>query len=91
MDFHGEPVGLLTPYEILRLPQPFWHITPVRSIMINLASVGRLPADLSLFDAINLFERTGHNLFLVIDDDRIEGIVTRDTVVHVLGRTTSRV
>ena len=91
VDFHGEPVGLLTPYEILRLPQPFWHITPVRSIMINLASIGRLPADLSLFDAMNLFERTGHNLFLVIDDDRIEGIVTRDTVVHVLGRTTSRV
>ncbi len=80
----GKPIGLLTIHQVKEVPKTDWgHITAAQ-IMIPLEQVRTITPDADLWTALSAMDRAGVNQLLVLEQDHVVGMITREDLVSFL-------
>jgi Zn-dependent protease/predicted transcriptional regulator len=81
---NGRLVGCIGMNDIKRLPRDRWPSTTVSDIMQPCAEATALSPDTDAMEALQLMSRTQNGRFLVVDRDRLVGIVTLKDILKFL-------
>lgn len=81
---NGYMAGLLTPHEIRRVDRARWSQTPVREIMRPIKGIHAVSPETPLADALELMAREDVNQLPVVENGRLEGVLSRGHVLQVL-------
>jgi len=76
-----KPVGLLTMHRIKEIPHENRKETHVSEIMIPEAEVRKVNFKDDLWDALKEMDHDGVNQLLVMEDHKISGILSRDSII----------
>jgi Zn-dependent protease len=74
--------GLATLSQIRQVPRQRWGWTPVRQIMTPLKSLRPVRAGEAAYSVLERMLSEGHSLLPVVDDDRLLGLIRRDSLVQ---------
>ena len=80
----GHLFGVITPNEVRTVEPRGWPFTPVRSVMRSADKVHSVSRDMPAMEALETIGREDGAELPVMSDGRIEGIVSRAHVLHVL-------
>ena len=80
----GHLFGVITPNEVRTVEPRGWPFTPVRSVMRSADKVHSVSRDMPAMEALETIGREDGTELPVMSDGRIEGIVSRAHVLHVL-------
>ena len=72
----GKLIGCVTTREIKELPRDQWDFRMVRHILTPCSRENTAPPDEDAMQTLSRMNRTGNSRFLVVDGDRLVGIVT---------------
>ena len=87
----GRPVGLLPFASVARVPRSAWDGTVVRSCMLPREAIPVVHEDAELVDALDEINANRVNRALVIDDGRLEGLLSITDIVRLVSwRTAGR-
>jgi CBS domain-containing protein len=81
----GRPVGLIPTSCLREVPAEDWGRRTVADCMIGLADVPALTAESSLDDAMEALRRSPVRRVLVVDGERLVGLLSLDDVARTLG------
>ena len=85
----GRVIGLLPFGRVARVPRGVWEQTQVRDCMLTRASVPVVREEADLLDALDQMNAGGINRALVMDDGRLEGILSITDVVRLVSWKTA--
>ena len=74
---------------IKEIPRSAWAQTPVSQIMVPLQRLDTIPPNAQLWSALEKMGRDGVNQLPVVEGNGIVGMLSRDDLVHYLGRLRS--
>ena len=77
-------VGLITGNEVRAVPAERWPYTTVRELMRHLNKIHVVSPDMPAIEALQIMGREDVNQLPVVSDGRVEGVVTRATLLEVL-------
>ena len=80
----GFTTGLITVKDVRSIDRSLWEGIPVRDAMRAINTLRAVNSDTPVSKAMELMAREDVNQVPVIDNQRIEGIVTRASILHVL-------
>ncbi len=80
----GEVTGLLTLNNIKSTPKNLWDETLASEVMQPLLEKARLAPDNAIMDALKIMGETKQGRLLVMDDDRLIGIISRRDILKTL-------
>jgi Zn-dependent protease/CBS domain-containing protein len=80
----GVPEGIVTLAEIQAMPRNVWPTTRAAQIMIPLKRLITTRPDAVLWSALEKMGRDGANQLVVLDGNRIVGVLTRGDILHYL-------
>ena len=80
----GRAIGLLPFRRLAEVPRPEWDVRTVRDCMLPLDHVPALAEDDALLDAMAELGESGVNRGLVLDGDRLVGLLSMTDVVRAL-------
>jgi predicted transcriptional regulator len=78
----GRVVGTVGLNEIHQAPRETWPTTPVQQIMRPITAEEMVHADLDAWDAVQRLGRSHCECLLLMDQDRLDGIITRDSLLR---------
>ena len=81
----GRPVGLIPTSRLMEIPRDEWTRLTVGEAMLGLADVPPLTAEASLDDAMEALRRSPVRRVLVVDGERLVGLLSLDDVARTLG------
>jgi Zn-dependent protease len=81
----GRPVGLIPTSRLTEVPRDDWTRRTVGEAMLGLAQVPPLSAEASLDDAMEALRRSPVRRVLVVDGERLVGLLSLDDVARTLG------
>ncbi len=80
----GYMAGLLTPHEVRAVDRARWAGTPVREIMRPVQRIHAVNPQTPLAEALEIMGREDVNQLPVVQDGRLEGILSRGNILRVL-------
>jgi Zn-dependent protease/predicted transcriptional regulator len=80
----GRLVGLITPRDVSKIPRDRWDSTTVREAMCPLQELHIITPDTPVLDALKLMARNDVNQLPVVENGRLQGMVSRSQVVQLL-------
>ncbi len=80
----GHLLGLVTPNEVRTVEPRAWPLTAVRSVMRSADKIHFASRDMPAMEAMEIMGREDVNQLPVMSNGRIEGILSRSHVLHVL-------
>jgi Zn-dependent protease len=86
----GRAIGLLPFGCVARVPREAWDRTRVRDCMLRREDVPTVREDQALLDVLDRINADGVNRALVLDDGRLEGLLSVTDVVRLVSWKTSR-
>lgn len=81
----GRPVGIIPTRALTDVPREEWRARTVADCMIGRAQVPALTAEASLDDAMEALRRSPVRRVLVVDGERLVGLLSLDDVARTLG------
>jgi len=83
--FHaGVPEGVVTSAEVRAMPREAWTTTRADQIMIPIQRLITTRPDVVLWSALEKMGRDGANQLIVLDGDRVVGVLSRGDILHYL-------
>lgn len=79
-----EILGLITPNEITQVDKAKWPFTTIDEVMIPLDSLHTVSPETSILEALETMGRDDVNQLPVVEESRVEGVITRGNVVQFL-------
>ena len=73
---NGRLAGCVTTRQIKEVPRETWSLRTVRDIAQPCSDVNTIPADADAIDALARMSRTGNGRLIVVEDDRLVGVVS---------------
>jgi Zn-dependent protease len=80
----GYMAGMLTPQDVRTVDRARWADTPVRQIMRPLQRLHAVSPQTPLAEALEIMGREDVNQLPVVQNGRLEGVLSRGNIVHVL-------
>jgi Zn-dependent protease len=80
----GVAVGIMTLHRIREIPRAAWPGTLVGEAMIPAEKMDWVGPDMELWDALQKMNQDGVNQLPVLADGRIQGVLSRENVIHFL-------
>jgi Zn-dependent protease/CBS domain-containing protein len=80
----GRLVGCVSMHDIKRLPRESWSSTTVSAIMQPCSAATAIGPDTDAMEALSIMSRTQNGRFLVMEGDRLVGVVTLKDVLKFL-------
>ena len=80
----GRVVGLVTPQEVRGVDRDRWATAPVEDVMRPLGSLRLVEPETPAADALKTMTREDVNQLPVVQDGRLEGVVTRSHILRLL-------
>jgi len=80
----GFTTGMITAQDVRTIDRTLWEAVPVRDAMRGINTLRAVNSDTPVLKAMEVMARENVNQVPVIDNQRIEGIVTRANILHVL-------
>ncbi len=81
----GHPVGIIPTSALTEVPQEEWRSRTVADCMVGRAKVPALTAEASLDDAMEALRRSPVRRVLVVEGERLVGLLSLDDVARTLG------
>ncbi len=81
---HGRMIGMLTPHDVRNLDRSRWPVTQVRDIMRPMDKVRFISPQTPVLTAMQLMASEDLNQLPVVSDRSLEGVLSRDSILHVL-------
>ena len=81
---NGRVAGLLTPQDIRAVERERWPATPAGEAMRPIDRVHQIRADAPVTDALEMIGREDINQLPVLEEGRLQGVISRDQIVRVL-------
>lgn len=81
---NGRPVGIIAASDMKRIEREKWPITPVAAVMRPFSQLKTITPDAPVIEALQTMGREDVNQLPVMDDGRMEGIISRSHIFHVL-------
>lgn len=78
------PLGLITIRDIVSIPRPQWPTTPVSAVMVPWDRLVHVTPDTALLSVLQAMDLTKTGLVPVVESGRVEGMLTREQIVHYL-------
>jgi Zn-dependent protease/predicted transcriptional regulator len=85
-DSAGKPLGLITLRQVKEIDRDRWPTTPVRSVMTEICEAVTVRPEDSLAQVLTKLESAGVGRALVVEDGRLEGLISRADVAAWLDR-----
>jgi CBS domain-containing protein len=73
---NSHPIGCISSKQIARIPRDQWKRLTVRDVATPCSSENTVRVDADALAALSLMNRTGHSRLMVLDGERLVGIVT---------------
>ncbi len=80
----GLAAGIMTLHKVREIPREAWPATLVGRVMIPMEKIAWVAPDMELWDALQKMNQDGVNQLPVIADGRIQGVLSRENVIHFL-------
>jgi Zn-dependent protease len=80
----GTVAGIMTLHKIRDIPREAWSATRVGQVMIPMDKIDWVGPDAGIWDALQKMNQDGVNQLPVIADGRIQGVISRENVIHFL-------
>lgn len=80
----GVPEGMVTLGQMRSVPRAEWPITKAGQIMVPLPELITTRPDVVLWSALEKMGRDGANQLIVLDGDRVVGVLSRGDILHYL-------
>ncbi len=77
-------VGILTMHRIKEIPNEKWQNTYVTEVMIPISETQKVVPDTPLWDAIRMMDKNGVNQLPVMEGDKLEGVLSRESIITFL-------
>jgi CBS domain-containing protein len=81
---NGRIVGLITPHELKEIERKRWASTTVDAVMRPLDQLRTVTPETSVTAALETMGRQDVNQLPVVSDGRLEGVISRGHVLHLL-------
>jgi CBS domain-containing protein len=81
----GRPVGIIPSASLDEVPREEWSRRTVGDCMVGLAQIPALTAEASLDDAMEALRRSPVRRVLVVEGERLVGLLSLDDVARTLG------
>ena len=76
--------GLITPKQVRQVGKDEWSRTSLQSVMLPAGQLRAVPPDMPAIEALDLMARENLNQLVVVSDDKLQGIFSREQVVRFL-------
>lgn len=76
--------GLVTPNQVRQVGKHEWSRTSLQSVMLPAAQLRAVPPDMPASEALELMAREDLNQLVVVSDDKLQGLFSREQVVQFL-------
>lgn len=80
----GEVTGLMTPNEVKGIPKARWPYTTVYDVMRPLERLRTVTSETTVSEALEIIGRENINQLPVLENGRLEGMISRDQVLRYL-------
>ncbi|MGB7538586.1 MAG: site-2 protease family protein [Anaerolineales bacterium] len=80
----GAMVGIMTLHKLREIPRPDWPRTLVSQAMIPVEKTDRVAPETELWDALQKLNADGVNQLPVMTGGQIQGVLSREDVIHFL-------
>jgi Zn-dependent protease/predicted transcriptional regulator len=80
----GRVAGLLTPQEMRQVERTHWHSTLAGDVMKPIERLHHVTAGAPVTEALEMLAREDVNQLLVLEEDRLRGIISRDQILRLL-------
>jgi predicted transcriptional regulator len=81
---NGKLAGCITTRQVKDVPREEWDFRSVRDVAVRCATENAVGPDLNAMKALALMKRTGNSRLMVVDDDRLVGIVSLKDIMNFL-------
>lgn len=86
LDSAGQPLGLITLRQVKEIDRGKWPTTQVSAVMTHICEAVRVRPEDSLAQVLSKLESAGVGRALVVEDGRLEGVISRADVAAWLDR-----
>ncbi len=90
VELDEQPLGVLDPQGMVKVPRQLWPVTPLTSVMRPLAEIPRISVSESAASALSLMEEANTHLLRTVENETTMGVVTRDQLLQILARSYAR-
>lgn len=80
----GRVAGMLTPQEIRAVKRDRWDATPARAAMRPIDRIHKVRAEAPVWEALEIIGSEDVNQLPVLEDGRLQGVISRDQILRVL-------
>ncbi len=80
----GMAVGIMTLHKLQEIPRTDWPSCRVSQAMIPIEKTDTVSPDMELWDAVRKMNADGFNQLPVIEGGRVQGVLSREDVIHYL-------
>jgi Zn-dependent protease/predicted transcriptional regulator len=81
---NGKPVGMITPREITNFEQSLWRFKTVGDAMRLFENLHVVTSQMPVMEALEIIGRENINQLPVIEDGKLEGIISRPQIINYL-------
>ena len=79
-----DPVGMLSPADVKRIPRDRWMQASLQSVMRPLDKMPKVPPDMPVMQALEMMAREHVNELAVVSSGKLEGIFSRKQIARFL-------
>ena len=83
----GKYIGLLTVHDIKKVPKEKWDILNVTEVMKPIEQVKKVDVNFPLIETLKNMDKNGVNQLPVFEEDKIVGMLSRESIISFLTHT----